>query len=314
MDRARSILFALLLIGVGVVLLLQQAGVLPEDVSVWPMILMGVGALWVLGRLLWGGAGGGYVLPLLVFAIGLAFFLEDLGAIEGDGVLLPLVVIAVGVGLMLGAAPARGKHPERRQVRLEGATRARVEVNHGAGRLRIGSHIGGEDLVEGTFAGGVDVRQRREDGRAEVRLSANPWRAGFPWARPGALDWSLTLARNVPIELHVKTGASKTEIDVADSRVEDLRVETGASTTVVTVPATGEPKVRIRGGAAEIKVVVPARMAARIQIQGAPAEVLVDLHRFHRSGEREYRSPDLDEAPNRVDIQIDAGAAKVEVA
>lgn len=313
MGRARSILFALLLIGAGVVLLLQQAEVIPEDVSVWPMILMGVGVFWVIERLLWGGAGGGYVFPLVVFAVGLAFLLEDLGTIEDDGVLLPLVVIAVGAGLMLAAVPGRRPKLERGQVPLQGAARARVEIDHGAGRLRVGSHIGGDNLVEGTFAGGVDVRQRREGDRAEVRLSANPWRAGFPWGRPGTLDWSLTLARQVPMELVVKTGASNAEIDVADSRVEDLRVETGASKTAVTVPATGEPKVAIRGGAAEIKVAVPARMAARIQVHGALAEVFVDLHRFHKVGEREYRSPDLDEAANRADIQIDAGAAKIEV-
>lgn len=309
MDRIRSVLFALLLIGAGVVLLLQQAEVIPEDVGLWPLILMGVGFLWFFERLLWGG-GGGFVLPLVVFAIGLGFLLQDLEVIDDD-VVLPLVVIAIGAGMILSMLPRRGPKAEQGKVPLEGAARARVEVNHGGGRLRIGSHIGGDNLVEGTFAGGVDVRRRREDDRAEVRLSAGAW--SFPWGRPGALDWSMTLARQVPIELQVKTGASSAELDLSDSRVEDLRIETGASKTVVTIPATGEPKVRIRGGATEIRVAVPGRMAARIQVHGALADVFVDLHRFHKVGEGEYRSPDLDEAPNRADIQIDAGAAKVEV-
>jgi hypothetical protein len=313
MDRVRSALFALLLIGAGVVLLLQQADVIPKDVSLWPLILMGVGVLWTIERLVWGGGGRGFVLPLVVFAVGLAFFLEDVEAIQDGGVLLPLVVIAIGVGLVLGVLPGRRPRSERAQVPLEGAKRARVELSHGAGRLRVGSHIGGDNLVEGTFAGGVDIRRRREGDRVEARLSANPWRAGFPWGRPGALDWSLTLARTVPMELQVKTGASNAEIDVSDSRVEDLHVETGASKTTVTIPATGEPKVRIHGGATEIRVVVPARMAARILVQGALTEVFVDLHRFHKVDEREYRSPDLEEASHRAEIQIDAGAAKVEV-
>jgi len=313
MDRARSFLFALLLIAAGVVLLLQQAEVIPEDVSVWPMILMGVGVVWFVERLWWGVGGSGYVFPLVVFAIGLAFLLEDVGTIEDDGILLPLVVIAIGAGLVLAAVPGRRPKPERTEVPLQGASRARIEVNHGGGRLRLGSHIGGGNLVEGTFAGGVDARQRRDGENLEVRLSANPWRTGFPWPRPGALDWAMTLARLVPIELHVKTGASSAELDLADSRVEDLRLETGASKATVTIPATGQPKVEIHGGAAEIRVMIPARMAARIEVHGALAEVFVDLHRFHKVGDREYRSPDLDEATNRADIRIDAGAAKVEV-
>ena len=306
-------MFALLLIGAGVVLLLQEAEVIPRDVSVWPLILMGIGLFWVVERLVWGAGGSGYVLPLIVFAIGLAFLLEDLGTIEDDGLLLPLVVIAIGTGLILAALPGRRMKSERGRVALGGATTARVEIDHGAGRLRIGTHIGGDNLVEGSFAGGVDVRQRREGDRADVRLSANPWRAGFPWGRPGAMEWSVTLARQVPTDLVVKTGASTAEIDVSDSRVQDLRVETGASKTMVTIPATGQPKVSVRGGAAEIRVAVPARMAASLQVHGALADVFVDLHRFHKVAEREYRSPDLEEATNRAEIVIDAGAAKVEV-
>lgn len=310
MDRVRQILFALLLVGAGVVLLLQQAEVIPKDVGLWPMILMGVGFLWFVERFLWGG--GGYLFPLVVFAIGLGLLLEDLEAIDDD-VVLPLVVIAIGVGMILSMVPRRGARAEPGRVPLEGATRARVEVTHGAGRLRIGTHIGGENLVEGTFAGGVDVRRHRQDDRAEVRLSTRGWGAGFPWGRHGGLGWSMTLARQVPIELWVKSGASSAEIDLSDSRVEDLRIETGASKTVVTIPATGEPKVVIRGGATEIRVAVPARMAARIQVLGGMTDLFVDLHRFHKVGEREYRSPDLDGSPNRADIRIEAGAAKVEV-
>lgn len=314
MDRARSLLFALLLIGAGAALLLQQADVLPQDVRVWPLILMGVGILWFVERLWWGTGGSGYVFPLVVFAIGLAFLLEDVGAIEDDGIVLPLVVIAIGAGLVLAAIPGRRPKPERTEVPLRGASRARIDVNHGAGRLRLGSHIGGDNLVEGTFAGGVDVRQRREGERAEIRLSANPWRSGFPWSRPGALDWTVTVARHVPIELHVKTGASSAELDLADSRVEGLRVETGASKTHLTIPATGLPKIAIHAGAAEIRVGVPGRMAARIEVHGALADVSVDPHRFPKVGEREYRSRDLEEATNRADIRIDVGAAKVEIA
>jgi hypothetical protein len=314
MLRNRSLLFAVLLIGIGVVLLLQQADVIPEDLSVWPIILIGVGVVLVAERIAVGGrAGAGFVLPLILIAVGVGSLLQDTGTFEDDDVMAPLIAIAIGAGLILGAIPSRrSRRPERAEIDLAGATRARVEIDHGAGELRIRSHLVGGNLVEGTFAGGVDVRQHREGDLLEVTLKANPW-SSFPWPRLGRLDWSVTLARQVPIELALKTGASRTEADLSDVQVESLRIDTGASSTRVTIPGAGRPQVRIQGGAAEIRVTVPGRMAARIEARGGLSNIRVDPLRFPFE-DGVYRSRDYDEAPSRADIVIEAGAASVEVA
>ena len=313
--RVRSVLFALLLIGVGVVLLLQRADVIPRDVRVWPIVLIGVGALLLLERVLVGGpAGHGFVVPLVVIAIGLGFVLEDTGSFEDDEVLVPLVVIAIGAGLILGALPSRhGAAGERTHVELGHARTAHVEIDHGAGQLRVRSHLGGDNLLEGTFAGGADVRERRDGDRLDVTLKANPWRTGFPWARGGAFDWSVTLSRHVPLELTLKTGASRTEADLSDLQVDAVRIDTGASSTILTLPATGHPKVHVRGGAAEIRIRVPARMAARIRTRGGLSDVRIDENRFPRSGD-EHRSRDYEESAHRADVEIESGAAHVEIA
>jgi len=128
----RTMLFALLLIGIGVLLLLQQAEVLPEGVGIWPIVLIGVGVVLLVERLAAGGAGGsGLVVPLVVIAIGTGFLLEDAGVIEDDDVLLPLVAIAIGVGLVLGAVPARRPTGGREEVALETVpvTRTKVMIN-----------------------------------------------------------------------------------------------------------------------------------------------------------------------------------------
>jgi len=69
MQRSRPVAFALLLIGVGVVLLLEQAGAIPEDVSVWPIVLIGAGAFLFVERLVSGGGGGGYVVSMVLVAM-----------------------------------------------------------------------------------------------------------------------------------------------------------------------------------------------------------------------------------------------------
>jgi hypothetical protein len=314
MRRDRPFLFALLLIGVGVVLLLQQAEVIPEDVSVWPIVLIGVGILLLVERALAGGPrGSGFVVPLVVIAIGTGFLLQDAGAFEGDDVLLPLVAIAIGLGLVLGAmSPRHGPAAERAEVALAGATRARIEIEHGAGELHIRSHGGEDHLVRGTFAGGVEVDERRTGDLVDVRLHPASWRGAFSGGRRPGLEWSVELARGIAVELTVRTGASRAEMDLSDLRVESLAVDTGAGAVAITVPASGRPSIRIRGGAADIRVSVPPSMAARIDAQGGLSSVRVDGFRFPRDGGG-YRSANYDDAIDRADIVIEAGAASVQV-
>lgn len=316
MHTDRSMLFALLLIAVGVVLLLQEMEVIPDDVSVWPIVLIGAGAVILVERVMGGGVWGSrLVFPLVLVGLGTGFLMKETGVLEDDQALAPLVVIAVGAGLVLGALPARPSAVSDRAVPLEGAERARVEIDHAAGTLRIGAHIGGGNLLEGRFAGGADVRIRRDGTRLEVDVKPNAWRFGFPWEGHAVLDWPVTLARTVPIELKVRTGAGRAELDLSDLRVEDLTVETGASRLSVTLPSSGRPTVRIRGGATEVKVVVPSRMAARIRTHTAAlAEIRIDPHRFQLAAHGEYRSPRFDESEDRAEIAIEVGAATVDVA
>jgi hypothetical protein len=309
----RTMLFALLLIGIGVLLLLQQADVLPEGVGIWPIVLIGVGVVLLVERLAAGGAGGaGLVVPLVVIAIGTGFLLEDAGVIEDDDVLLPLVAIAIGVGLVLGAVPARRPTGGREEVALAGAARASVEIDHGAGELLIRSHLAGENLLEGSFAGGIDVRERRDGERLEVTLRPTSW-LGSAWGGRNTRDWSVTLTRTVPVELALRTGAGRVEADLSDLRVESLRLETGAGAVALTIPSIGRPQVHVRAGAADVRLTVPARMAARIEVRGGLSSIRVDPYRFPYDGAT-YRSPGYDEADDRADVVVEAGAANVVVA
>lgn len=314
MRRSRTVMWALLLIGVGAVLLLQNTGAIAKDVSLVWVILLAVG-LWLLfERIVSGGrAGSGFVAPLVLVAVAGSFLLEDLGVVKDNDTLLPFIVIAIGLGLMLSAVTGRGpgaSEPVSEQVPLEGATSARVRIDHGAGRLTVRSHHGGVNLLEGSFAGGVDVNVHRDGARAEAVLS--PVRHVGRLGRRLPLDWTITLSLLVPLDLELHSGADTAELDLSDLSVERLDVETGASRTIISLPTSGRPQVRIRGGAADIRVSVPTRVAAQIAVREGASRVKVDELRFPKVGDR-YRSSDFDDAQHRVEIQIDAGAASVQI-
>lgn len=314
MPRSRTIMWALLLIGIGVILLLENSGAISRDVSLFWVIVVAIG-LWLLfERIVSGGRwGGGFVAPLVLVAVGGSFLLEDLGIIKDNDVLLPLIVIAVGLGLMLSAMTGRARgaaEPVSESVPLEGATSGTVRIDHGVGRLTIRSHHGGTNLLEGTFGGGVDVQVHRDGAR--VRAALSPPRHGIRLARGVLLDWAVTLSRQVQLELELHSGADSAELDLSDLKVEDLSVDTGASRTVISLPTSGRPRVRIRGGAAEIRLSVPTRVAAQIAVRGGASSVKVDELRFPKAGDH-YRSTDFDGSEHRVEIEIDTGAASVQI-
>ncbi len=310
MARNRAILWALLLIGVGVWLLLRSAGVIPEDVNGWPLLLVAIG-IWLLIEHLWFRMGG-FVWPLVLIVVGGALFLQDIDALRNADLVLPIVVIAVGVGLLLSVLVGR-RWPgeEHASVPLQGASEASVRIDHGAGRLHLTSMLGGEQLLEGRFVGGVRTRVDRVGERLDVALRSPPggWSHG---ARGEGLGWDVSVNRQVPVTLNLNTGASDSDLDLTDLRLVELTLSTGASRTVVNLPASGRYQVRIKAGAADVRVHVPTNVAARIEARAGLAKVNVDERRFPRA-EGGWRSPDYEAAERRADISLDAGAASVEI-
>jgi hypothetical protein len=326
MDRRRSFSFALLLIGVGVVLLLREADLIPQRIRIWPVALVAVGTWLVVGRFVWSdGSEGGFVLPLTLVAVGLVFLLEDARVLENDAALLPMIVVGIGAGLVLSGIRSRGTvsrwerpggppgHLEG-SVALEDAAEASVRIDHGAGRLEIRSHLGGPNLLEGRFDGDADIQARTDGDHREVRIRPRRFtlRRGSR-GRAEAFDWRITLTRRIPVSLDVRTGAGPAEIDVSDLHVPELSIEAGASRLSLTLPSRGRTSARIRGAAARIKVSVPGRVAARIERSAALSNVRVDASRFPET-DGVHRSPGFEEAEDRVELAIEAGAASVEVA
>jgi hypothetical protein len=311
MTGRRSILWALLLIAIGVFLLLREADVIPRDVAWWPILVFGLG-VWLLVERVWTGDGGAdFVLPLVLIAIGVIFFLQQSDVVRDDVALWPIVLIAIGIGIVLSALPLGRRSPStgRASVPLGGASAGRVTVKHGAGRLRIRSTHDPAVLVDGSFAGGVEPRARRVGDELEVTLERRSW---APWGGRGPLDWEVGISRQVPVSLQVDAGANRAELDLSDLTVPDLRVNTGASETTITMPSRGRTRALVACGAASVRIRVPDRTPARVVVRAGLMTVRVDESRFPRSADG-YRSADFEESGDGVDLTVEGGAASLEV-
>lgn len=308
--RRGGILLGLVLIAIGVFLLLRAVEVVPEDIRVWPILVLALGLWGLLVRATgWWGHYGGMAGPLVLIAVGGMFFLRDAGAVDPDISVWPVVLIAVGLGVLLEGMVGRRTRTRPRtgvSVPLEGARSARVGIRHGAGRLRLGGGAGAGLAVEGEVTADVAQEVRREGDRLEVDLRP---RGGW---RHGPLEWSLALSGEVPLSVELRTGAGEAMVDLSGVTADEVSLETGASKTEVVLPATGRPRVRVKAGAAGVALTVPQGMAARIRARTGMASVEVDAARFPSSGDG-WASPDFDAANDRAEIDLEGGAASFTV-
>jgi len=262
------------------------------------------------GNLFWG---------IVIIVIGIIFFFSSLGLLNGIdpwNFLWPVFLIGLGLYLLFGNLLRGRSRSEVQQVTipLEGATSARVKISHGAGRLIIGSQAGSGELLSGSFGGGVRCKIDRHNGEVDVKLRLPD--DVFPisnWSWSHGMDWSLGLARDVPISLDIGTGANEATLDLTDLRVTDLQVHTGASATKISLPINaGFTRVSCEGGVVGVELRVPDNVAARIRYHGGLSSINVNTTRFPHMGS-EYRSPDYETAANKVDIQVQLGVGSVDI-
>lgn len=255
---------------------------------------------------------------VVLFLVGLLLLLHNLGVITVDvwGAIWAVVLIAVGLGVLWGVfvGPTAGEGEEV-AIPLEGASSARIQIQHGAGRLRVSGGAPPDALAEGTFSGGLHYRTQRVGDELDVEMSPRSFPFGLApwnWGR-GDLGWSFGLNGDIPLSLSFDTGASDVRLGLGDLRVTELRLGTGASAVNVTLPAhAGRTRVRVEAGAASVVLRVPPDVAARVRFEGALASIDVDRNRFPRM-DGAYQSPNYDTAQDRIDIEIEAGIGSIRV-
>jgi hypothetical protein len=296
----------LVLILIGVLLLLQNLGLVSADIwsnvgRLWPLLLVLIGAEVLLGRHL----GGRAILGLMLLAFA-----------------------GAGIWAAMTASSSTADSATRTQDQsLDGATSANVLVNFGAGQLNLSSLPGSDpaQLASLTFQGpanveptaqyevqnGVGQLQYGVNGRTGLASSAFPI---FSGRQSASAQMSVALTPGVPLTVTVRTGAADAQLDFSQLRATDLDVSVGASAAHLTLPANaGTTSAHVQGGLTALTIVVPPGVAAQVHYRGGLNALDIDRTRFPAVGYGEYRSADYDSASNRVDLYVDSGLASVTI-
>lgn len=287
--------FAVILIAVGIVLLLQTLGLLSWALwghiwRFWPIIIITTGLNIIFGRRA----------PWLV-------------------AIITILLIALAFGLsawQVGPGTSRELISGQFSRPLEDIKSAELDFKFGAGELTIGSlPQDSADLVAGETKGpegaGLSIDLERQGDRASLKMSfpKGEWHqiAGGP-----PFNWQANLSPRIPLELRLESGASTCHLDLSELKVSDLNLKVGASSLEATMPkAAGQTNVDISAGAATITINIPQGVAAKIKHKGF-SSLDINESRFPKSGDY-YMSPNYDTAVNRVWIDLSTGATTIRV-
>ena len=294
-HRRVSLVGPVILIGLGVVFLLNSMGVLAWSVwdvvfRLWPVLLIAAGLEIILSRLSPWGSLLALVLTVIIFAGALWLLEPDIRtaqAVAGE---------------------------EIRQA-LGEATQARVVIEPGVGSLHIEALPESANLIEGAVSVGRGRRVNQHfavTGKTATFTLQTEGTTFGPFMGWGdQWSWDLGLAPEVPLMLEVHLGVGLADIDLTGLAVDDLVMSMGIGRTTVTLPEEGRFNAKLEGAIGETVIVIPAGMAARISVEtGLTVHDLPDS--YQQRGDV-YTSPGYASADDRVDLEVDQAIGKVTV-
>lgn len=254
MDRRfeyRSLFWPILLIGVGVIWLLGNLGVIRAVnllllLRLWPLILIVIGLDLLIGR-----------------KSSLASALIGLGALA-----VVIVVLAVGPGLgMTQGVPTK---TERFTEPIGAAISAQVTLNLHSPGATVEALRDSPNLIDAeiTHVGEIDFKAR---GDQEKTISLD-YRGGITWGWSlpfENLKWEIGLTPDIPLSLVVDGGSGAVRLDLAGLKLSKLTVDRGSGSFTILLPESSAPyEAEIEGGSGHLDLSLPGSTTLTVCLSG----------------------------------------------
>ncbi len=284
------------------------------------------------------------LVPLFLIIAGVLVLIANIGwlswtALLGVVQLWPLILIAIGVDILLGgkyrlaivlaalvlgaviyssrAVLSGSGIAETHQISqsLAGAERAVISLQPTVGELRLTTAPLAEGLITGRVQTGVGERLEQNfqvtGGTAELSLQSFQQERSITVLPGQQRIWDFRVTDAVPLELTIRTGVGRSELDLRQAQLSRLDLRTGVGETVLTLGQAGQYSAQIEAGVGTISITIPAGLAARIIVERGVGAVTVQGN-YKVDGDS-YQSPDYDTAQSRVDLLVKAGVGAIRV-
>jgi hypothetical protein len=296
-KRRGSVVFPALLIGIGIVFLLNNFGTLDLDLwdlalHTWPLLLIISG----IDILLWGRSPASSVIAILLIS-----------------------------GLMFAGVVGYSNREQRRSIGpafeieqpLAGATRANVSTHAGVGTLSVRSSDDRSLLISGALRDEPSERIsevfRQSDGHANYVLRAEGFWFYVPPFTGDPPYWDLEANASIPLSLDLNLGMGSSAIDLTNLQITGLRAWVGVGHSSIILPSNVSFSGKLSSGIGLIRIIVPEQVGLTLQTgSGVYLRRLPDG--YVQQGES-YYSPNFDHAEDqiRLEIELSMGVLIVEL-
>lgn len=293
--RRRGMFWPLVLIGVGIVALLANYGVI-QAVSVvsllalWPALLILLGIDIAFARR--------WPLPTLIVEVAIIGGALFLAATQPSS-----LTFATFTFNNASDCP----NPTASSTVPRGALQSlTLRIDTGAARYRLTG--GAEGAVEvSSDSGDICLRDRTTLSRGDVRISQRGARFS------GTTEITVKVASDLPLSLQVNAGAGEFIMDLRDVKTSDVHLSAGASSTTVILPhPTGDVPIRLDGGASSLSLEIPSDVEARVTVSGGLITTTSTNPRATKNGSV-IETPGYGAAKDRVTVSITGGVSTVTV-
>lgn len=345
-TKRRGLFFPLLLVGLGVFLLLINLEIIPGTTRdnlllYWPvlLILMGLDGLWRQEGLAW---------PLVLLGLGALLLLGNLGYLEVRALPLlskiwPILLVAIGIDIAFGrqrggwrwvlhagvgilavglifwlalAFPvAAGTHTESFQQPVDEAQAVRIDFDMIGGRLAVTNSEANDQLLVGSavlprYGSLTSEYTEPVDGTSSLRLGAesgnNPL-AGDQTAY--AFDFKVN--PRIPIDVRAKLVIGELQLDLLRTLTTNLETEMALGSQVLTIPCMERLDVEVEQALGFVTVNIPSGCAVTIQLDNALVNTRIPSG-WQRDGSV-VTSPGGSAGMSDVDIRIGVAVGAVTI-
>lgn len=345
-QKHKSLFFPMLLIAVGVVLVLTNTGTLEGTswsilAKYWPVIL-------ILGGLDGLYKRDGWVGPLVLLGFGAVLLLGNLGYLGRDGWQLllrlwPILLVAWGLDLALGrnhstwsvlgrvalgillvvcvfwltlASPITGsvKTMELSQ-KLEGTKSAVLDLALAAGEF----HLGAGDQKDMLLTGQVSIPKSEE---FEPTFSTSPSGSSqYKLESPGSLvpgwgnemePWGIAIHPEIPIFLSTHMGAGEMVLDLTGTHVNEVKSELGVGSLEVILPENQSIEGQLHAAIGQIVLRVPQCAAVKLHTGVALGDVELPAG-YTKTDGIVQNSVSASCAKNVINLNLDLAIGSIEI-
>lgn len=284
-----------------------------RPLSVWAFVLIAVGIIWLLLQAgIFSGANLAVLFrfsPLLLVAIGVELLVgrsaRSFARFIVVGTVLLLLALMV-VGPSLGLAGNSNVQTSRYTEPLDDSIAARMNIDFSVGSVDMRALTDSNLLIDADlrYLGEVEFDTSTANGETQVTLKAqNEGEQSFGFfgfslgnmLGENDLRWAIGLTPSIPLDLNLKGGVGTNTLDFSGVQLSSLSYDGGVGETTISLPS-GSYDLDLHAGVGGLRVNFVAETGVDARIEGGVGSVVLDLP---------------DDAPIRLEVEGTLGNISV---